>query len=591
MKKTILFCLFVIFAAVCPAYGAEIFTAPIDSRPVSTDYLENLAEVSGDGFSCVTKDSLDFFSGKGEGDHIGDSASVREQIYNMASENNSEDSTFIISLTSYLTGGLVGSRNGVNYGDGEEAINSLQKLMDDFPLPAYYINMSMPRTLPDSRFGAIWTDDKTYSGLGSFYLKSHPECDKKTEITNTYSKVTAAQLILEWSYVKNHQVMGELNDWEEDFLNYFNINFEIKDPYKQYLRNYRSPYLSIAEIGSKLMNLHNSGYNFELIISEDDFQLPDFIIFLNDDELLDDEIKYSFALNYMENTLYYTAKNTYGTTELEKALDGKGRYINFIFGTDEVPQLVYARDLSKRTGITPSLFLKKTNTTSSVAKFDVKSSDEVMSAAINFVSLGKRRASTPMDIFLFDCSGDKNYLSFINSMETDSARGNDIALIELYTTAQTTTGENYLFTKLRDRSLNGSSFGLHSLSAYSAWNTTANAVGLGVANAAVYSINKELRNTEDFKKAALKVLLTHALEDGWYNCSGKRQLYGYYPYYEENNEERLRGILEESSLLSVLENKTYETSEGSFTVANTEIAECCFPWSRTFECYIDVIIS
>ncbi len=591
MKKISLTLLFTLFLAVKPAFGAEIFTAPIDSRPVSVNYLENLASVSGDGFTCVTADSLDYFSGKGDGDHIGDSPSVREQIYNMAGENNSADSTFIINMTSYLTGGLVGSRSGVNYADADEAAATLEKLMTDFPLPSYYINLTMPRTLPDSRFGAIWTDDKAYEGLGSFYIKANPDSDKIYEIAKSYSRVTAAQLILEWAYVKNHQAMGELSDWEEAFLKYFNVNFETKDPYRQYLKSYKSPYLSIANLSSKLMKLHKRGCDFEFIISEDDFQLPDFIIYLNDDNLINDEIKYSFALNYMQNTLYGDAKDAYGSTELDKALEGKGRYINFIFGTDEVPQLIYARDLSKRTGIIPSLYLKNENAVSSVAKFDVKSSHEVMSTAINFVSAGKRRASTPMDIFLFDYSGEKNYTSFINSMETDFNRGNDVALIELYTTEQTTTGDNHLFNALTEMSQKDSGFGFHSLAAYSAWNTTANAIGLGVANAAVYSVNKEVKNDNAFAEAALKVLITHGLEDAVYNCSGKRQLYGYYPYYDENNREKLRGILEESDFLSAFDNKEYETSEGIFEVKSVEISDCYFPWNRTFECYAEVIIN
>ncbi|MCD8215611.1 MAG: DUF4127 family protein [Clostridiales bacterium] len=590
MKKMCLIWLFVVLWGICPVYGAEIFTAPIDSRPVSTDYLEALAAVSGDGFTCVTEDSLDYFSGKGEGDHIGDSASVREQIYNMASENNSEDSTFIINLTSYLTGGLVGSRSGVNYGESSEAAAALEKLMTDFPLPNYYINMSMPRTLPDSRFGDIWTTEKAYPGLGSFYLKANPDSGRALEISTNYSRVSAAQFLLEWSYVKNHQAMGELTDWETAFLKCFTANFENKDPYRQYLNSYKSPYESIAEAGAKLMKLYKKGCDFELIISEDDFQLPDFIIYLNDDNLLGDDIKYSFALNYMQNTLYGEAKDVYGVTELEKALEGKGTHINFIFGTDEVPQLIYARDLSKRTGIIPSLNLKSENAVSSVAKFDVMSAEEVMASAVNFVCAGKRRAVRQTDIFLFDYNGEKNYSAFVNSMETDYNKGNDIALIELYTTNQTAAGENYLFNILKERSLNGYNFGFHSLAAYSAWNTTANAVGLGVADAAVYSVNRELKNDKAFVKAALEVLLVHGLEDGWYNCNGKRQLYGYYPYYDENNVEKLRGILEESGLAEAFENKSYETSEGMFTTEKAEISECNFPWNRTFECYIDVNI-
>lgn len=591
MKKLTLLTLIAVLFTAIPVFGAEIFTAPIDSRPVSTEYLGRLAEISGDGFTCVSADSLDFFSGKGDGDHIGDSPSVREQIYDMAKNNNSADSTFIINLTSYLTGGLVGSRSAVNYSDSGEAAEALEKLMTDFPLPNYYINITMPRTLPDSRFGAVWTDEKKYEGLGSFYIKANSGCENISEIAENYGRVTASQLLLEWSYVKNHQAMGEISDWEEEFLRYFNLNFETKDPYRQYLNSYRRPYEKIAELGGKLMKLHKKGVKFELIISQDDFQLPDFIVYLNDSSLLSDEMKYSFALNYMQNTLYDDAKESYGGEELNRALEGRGKYINFIFGTDEVPQLIYARDLSKRSGVIPSLFLKEENTVSSVSKFDVNSPAEIFKSAVNFVSAGTVRAVKQTDIFLFDYSGNINFSSFVNSMETDFKKGNDIALIELYTTAQTTTGENHLFKILADRSRQGSGFGFHSLAAYSAWNTTANAIGLGVANAAVYSINKNSGCNKEFTQAALKMLLTHGLEDAVYNCSGKRQLYGYYPYYDENSSEKLRGILEESDLLSAFSGREYETSEGIYKVENVEISECYFPWNRTFECFVDLNIN
>lgn len=591
MKKTFILTLAFIFITTTEIFAASIFTAPIDSRPVSCDYLERLAAVGGDGFTCVSTDSLDFFSGKADLDHNGDSPSVREQIYKMAAENNNADSTFIINMTSYLTGGLVGSRSGVNYTDGAEAVEALEKLMTDFPAPNYYINISMPRTLPDNRFGDIWTDDKTYEGLGSFYLKANPKSNKAYEIAASYAHVSAAQLLLEWSYVKNHKSMGELTDWEQAFLKYFNTNYETKDPYKQYLSSYKAPYSAISEISRKIMQLYKKGLDFELIISEDDFQLPDFIIFLNDESLMTDEIKYSFALNYMENFLLGEAKDTYGVTELEKALEGKGSHLNFIFGTDEVPQLIYARDLSKRTGFIPNLFLKGENITSSVAKFDVKSSNELFNSAVNFVICGVRRTPRQTDMFLFDYNGEKNYTQFISQMEADYNSGNSVALIELYTTEETTTGNNYLFKLLKQRSEENADFGFHSLAAFSAWNTSANAIGLGVAHAAVYSIKSEISNSKEFNKANLEMLLSHGLEDGIYNCDIKRALYGYYPYWDENNKEKLMSLFEEAYLTGCFENKSYETDEGTMTVKEAALKECSFPWMRTFECLTQIEIS
>lgn len=590
MRKLI-FMLIIVFSVACPwtvTFGATVFTAPIDSRPVSTDYLGRLAEIAGDGFVCVDKDKLDFFSGKADKDHIGDSKAVREQIYDLAGKNNSSDSTFIINMTSYVTGGLVGSRSGENYGGLKDSLKDLEKLLRDYPQPKYYINLSMPRTLPDSRFGPVWSDSRIYEGLGSFYLKRNPDSPQKSEIASKYSHVSAPQLLLEWSYVKNHEAMGELSDWERDFLDNFRKKFETKDPYRQYLYNYRRPYLRIAELGSGIMALHKKGLDFELVLSVDDLSLPDFIVYMNDESLSGDRIKYSFALNYMENSLYGQAKDAYGVTELEKALTGRGDKINFIFGTDEVPQLIYARDLSKRTGIIPAVNKKNLNDTDRVADFDVKNPAELVTNALNFVSGGKRRAVLATNLYVFNYAEDKNFSRCISSMEEDCKNGFDVALIELYTPSQTANGENYLFKNLWKKSLDGDDFGIHSLAAYSAWNTSANAIGLGVANAAVASICKERENTSEFQEARLKMLITHAIEDGVYNCDSKRQLYGYYPYYDENNRDKLRGLLEESNFSKVFSHREYKTDDGVFKTGDVSLTDCFYPWDRTFECYIEV---
>ncbi len=585
MKKIIFTLLSIlIFSNSCLC--AEIFTAPIDGRPVSAEYLERLAALSGDGFTCITKDSLDYFSGKQELDHTANSPAIREQLYEMASKNNSPDSTFIINTSSYLTGGLVGSRTASGYTDSKTAVADLDKLMTDFPLPNYYINIPMPRTLPETRLGSIWTDDKVYEGLGSFYLKANPTSPLKADIAKSYAHVGASQLLLEWAYVKNHESMGEISPWEDNFLRYFETTYENKDPYKVYLKNYRLPYSELAQFAGKIMDLSKK-HDFEIIISVDDFQLPDFITRLNNDDIVSDETKYSFALNYMQNILFGKAKNIYGVQQLDLAQRGMGNNINIIYGADEVPQLIYARDLAKRTGIMPNLLIRgKNKAEGSVAKFDARTPDELSRSAVNFVSSGKRKSRVQTDIFIFDYTSPTGFAKFIENMKNSYNSGNGVALIELYTTNETAYGNNHLFKKLRDMSKNNESFGLHSLAAYSSWNTTANAIGLGVANAAVYSINKEINDTEAFTCARLEMLMGHALEDGIYNCDIKRQLYGYYPYYDENNAEKLKGLFNENDISSCLTGKKYKTSQGTFEVTQADIEEYSFPWMRTFECYI-----
>ncbi len=590
MKKTIMSFIFV-FIMTSHCFGGEIFTAPIDGRPVSVEYLERLAHISGDSFTCVTKDSLDYFSGRTETDHTGSSPSVRSQIYEMAGKNNSPDSTFIINTTSYLTGGLVGSRTASGYTDVMAAAADLDRLMTDFPQPNYYINIPMPRTLPETRLGSIWTDDRVYEGLGSFYLKENRDSPLKSEIAKSHAHVGASQLLLEWAYVKNHEAMGEISSWEKAFLNYFENSYENKDPYKVYLKNYRLPYSELAFFAGKVMELSEK-HDFEIIISVDDFQLPDFIELLKDEELTQDEVKYSFALNYMQNILFGKAKTIYGKQQLELACHGKGDRINIIYGTDEVPQLIYARDLAKRTNIMPNLLIRGRNIPEGggVAKFDARSPYELSEAAVNFVSVGERKSRVRTDIFLFDYNSPTGFAKFTENMKTAYDSGNSVALIELYTTNETAYGKNLLFKSLKEMSEKNEAFGLHSLAAYSSWNTSANAIGLGTANAAVYSINKEINNTPDFIRANLEMLMGHALEDGVYNCYIKRQLYGYYPYYDENNVRKLEELFAQNDISRCFTGKTYDTAEGVFEITDAGISECSFPWDRTFECYVKPVV-
>ncbi len=586
MKKLFIFIIICVILSAQSCLCADVFTAPIDSRPVSVSYLGMLANLSGDTFTCVSETGLDYFSGDGESDHNGSSRQVRDEVYSLAAANNSSESTFIINMSSYLTGGLVGSRSYVNYQDSAEAINSLKRLMEDFPNPSYYINISMPRTLPDSRFAEVWPYNKTYEGLGSYYLKANPDSPYTSEIAKSYAHVSPAQLIMEWAYVKSHKSAGALYSWEEKFLKDFEVNYETKDPYRRYLTNYKKTYSSMAYIGCALMDMQKSGYNFELIISQDDFQLPSFITFLNDDNLLNDTVKYSFAFNYMNNPLYLKAQELYGEKALLQMEQGRGKSINFIFGTDEIPQLIYARDLSKRTGIIPHIIVENPSTEQNVNEFDVKTNGELTSSAISFVSSGKIRASEETDLFIYDYNYMKNPALFANQMYNAYKSGNNVGLVELYTVNETANGLNNLFDTLVKMSEENRSFGLHCLAAYSSWNTSANAIGLGVSRAAVYSINKQINNTMAFKKAQLSLLMGHCLEDGIYNCKIKRQLYGYYPYYDEASSEKLSSLFEENSISNVFLNKEYTANDGSFTVENAKITQCEFPWQRTFECFV-----
>ena len=65
--------------SVSVVFGGTLITAPIDSRPVSVEYLGELAEMAGDNFYTVDETFLDYFPDGGEG-RFADSSKVREQL-------------------------------------------------------------------------------------------------------------------------------------------------------------------------------------------------------------------------------------------------------------------------------------------------------------------------------------------------------------------------------------------------------------------------------------------------------------------------------------------------------------------------------
>ncbi|MBQ9519014.1 MAG: DUF4127 family protein [Firmicutes bacterium] len=234
-------------------YADTVITAPIDSRPVSNEYLSDLAELGGDDFIGVDKKNLDFFTAYLSDSHFGDSKAVRQEIYDSVSHNNKKNTVVIINSSSYVTNGLVGSRVGKNYDDCELAMDELEQLMTEFSEPDYYFNLSIPRSLPETRFNTIWreNDSTPLYGIGHFYLESVPDAADKKEILSKYNTVSPSQILLEYGYVENKKAeLGEkeLTDWEKAFLRYFRTNFASKQPYMAYIDNYKKPYTASAEM-------------------------------------------------------------------------------------------------------------------------------------------------------------------------------------------------------------------------------------------------------------------------------------------------------------------------------------------------------
>lgn len=583
-------------------YADTIITAPIDSRPISNEYLGDLAQLGGDDFITADKKDLDFFTAYLSDSHFGNSKAVRQEIYDSVEQNNKRSTVVILNSSSYITNGLVGGRVGDNYKDAEQAMDDLETLLKTFPEPDYYFNLIIPRSLPETRFNEIWRekDCPVLYGIGHFYLECVPDDKDKKEIYASYDTVSPSQLLLEYGYVENKAAeLGdrELTDWERKFLRYFRTDFISKNPYMHYVENYKKPYTACAEIFGRLLEMQKKGLLDEIIVSNDDLQLPDSIKYFYGKKAKwvqtekGSPIKYSFARTMRSvayNSIYKQFDKAYGSRERAYALVGRGKRVNFINGVDEVPQLIYARTLSKRKKLTANFDIKTNQSDRMAGSFDIASIQTLLDTAANFVSANNTKTEKKFNLYLYNYNVPTEHKVFLQNMKNAYTKGANIGLIEIF---KIKTGNRVLKDILNDTSKAYPS--LTELSSYSAWNTNGNAIGLGVAHSQVYAITEQVNhNPSGYVNKQLKVLAQHIYEDGIYTARGKLELSnkGYKPYaVEEQKSDTLYPILNDGSVNFV--GRTIKAGNKEYIIKRLDMTSYGFPWRRIFDIYLDFDIN
>jgi len=134
---------------------ATVITAPLDGRPISNEYLENLVKMGGDRFIPANKKYLDKgFDKPLNGKWIsGDSQALRTSILEQVKMHDNKETTVIINTSSYITRDLVGSRIPQNYNKRSitKALYDLDYLTNHHKKPRYYVHVMIPRIIPESR--------------------------------------------------------------------------------------------------------------------------------------------------------------------------------------------------------------------------------------------------------------------------------------------------------------------------------------------------------------------------------------------------------------------------------------------------------
>ncbi|OOB77196.1 MAG: hypothetical protein ATN34_03315 [Epulopiscium sp. Nele67-Bin002] len=619
---------FFLMAFYMPIFANTIITVPLDSRPISLEYLENLVTLGGDNFVCV--EHLDKYNSYEEPNYQpGDSEKIRQQLSELVNENNNKNTSVIINLTSAVYGGLIESRQCKDQATIDSAVENLEALMTYAPNPTYYLHMSMPRTLPDARAGDIWPDAQSLNGLGYYYLQEFPNTE------GIRSAVPADEFLLEWGYVENKRLeMGDesLFSWENKFLQNFNTKYLASAAYKPYILNYQNLYAQASQLVKQMIDLVSTLRADELIISVDDYQLPVFVQALIQNNLaqppVDEQgniIKFSWARKYLESdqdSVYRYHASRLGEQSVQDAVEGMGDKVNYIFGTDEVPQMIYARDLAKRNEVTTSFLPVTTNhlgnsNINNTGYYDVLSTEELYIQRLNFVScknydgsnhynIVENIYSKPFQFYINKYMSSQSEANGLNDMISDMFssynRGNNIGVIELYNDNVIMREDRILVNKLLSKSqldtIGLSDNNISQLATYSSWNTEGNAIGLGVAHAQVFGIVDmlELEYDEAVKrgKAQYEILLQHLIEDNLYTASVKSNIhikdYEIFPKDMVNTK-----LLMQMPVLELLEqfmnhNSTISLAGHQLSYNDITIEALSFPWLRTFDLFVDINI-
>lgn len=619
--KFIIFMISLLLTVSCQAKENVVITAPIDSRPISIEYLQSLVEMSGDKFIMPDKSALDMFSNINTTyNKIADSKKVRKDIENNVKNNNNENTTVIINTSTYMNGGLIGSWHYNNYNDYETSLNDLSTLTNKYSKPYYYVNSIMPRTLPEDRGNTIWPDNTKVKGLGYFYVKYN----KNKDIEKTFSKVTPSELLVEWSYVTNKENEGyKLTAWEKEFLSYFNNTYLNNKKYAQYISNYKGIFEKSSIISKRIINMVENGQIDEAVICVGDVKLPAIIENIEKTQPNNNwvqrkngnAIKFGWSRTYFEtsrDSIYNHHKKLFGEKEFNKSLNCTNSKINYIFGVDEIPQMIYARDLSRRSNLSTNFNinydynLDKTSSKNYIGVYDTVSVENNFNRVTNFinnVSLNTNKINKDFNIYVNQYLPNKQNTNeqltkdLLTSMFNDFNNGKNIGLIENYSFDVIANNSNDLFMKLINptylSSIGLTNNSVSQLGCYSSWNTIGNAIGLGMAHAQVLSISEQ--TTNDNELVALyqaKILSQHLLEDGIY--AGQLKSIFTKDKYDLSNinstkvEQKLKHEFIETGIIELIVQNDIRVNDEVIDIKTATIDAIGFPWLRKFDCFVDI---
>lgn len=363
--------------------------APLDSRPIGREYIQNLAVTAGYNYVEISS-GLDYANGDNSY-RAGNPTTVQTSLANTVRVNNYTDTTVVINTSSYFHGGLIANRMLSSYANMDQKMSSLKNLLSSYTRPTYYVIMQVPRTIPDTRvlaFPSGITATSKVDGLEAYYNKAN----KKTG-----GQVTFEQALLDWTYLYYSQKAGNTLPQDAYVRNFYN---DFYGKYKAYLDSYLGVFEQSYAYLNQLYIMKNQNYKFNLVISADYYVTSNFIN--------SHAGKSGFA--WIKKDATGKAIPYCGTRYVADFAEIYSNFGPVVSGTETTTYLVLAADLMKRNGTGVDFITRDPSTNGGLnglvpqaqGYYDRKNTKDLLDEKTEYINRYVRNTNLAVNFYVFN---------------------------------------------------------------------------------------------------------------------------------------------------------------------------------------------
>lgn len=508
-------------------YYYTVLLLPLDSRPACTKFIADLGKIANIKVIIPPNELLDNYK----------MTAKTNDLRLWLSENIQNVDAAIVSIDMLIHGSLLASRHSTGTdNDTNETLQLLKSIHTKYPkMPIYAFNI-LPR---------LWLAD---SKENSKYQK----------------------LILEYSKLKD-QVYTFENPKDIKKLN----DLESKIP-PQLLIEYQNLYQENVELNKKLIQLTEQGIFEKLVIGQDDGQI--------------------FGIpNISKKQLLHYLNNEQLTSD----------HVIITRGTDEVALTLLGDIANKINHYHPKINVQYSDSNAASIVMPYMPSSVATTVKEKVEMIGGNLVNNPddADFILFVYIGTEknkdNQFNVNKQLQSLLKKNYKVALVDL--------SEHFSYKETIFPTLLKNDVPINQFIAYAGWNTTSNSIGTAVTQATIFTARLtsaiESNDILALYKNNLTFLISRYLEDWYYlknvidniNNKLKKSNINIYDLNEHYNLANSQLNIEMNKNAYLLSNRSafnipviIQTQDKKFTVkvSNLKITTY-FPWTRTFEIYLD----